>query len=178
VTNPAQYWNTVNSTPAQASAKSYIPETTWNESCAQSGQLGGCKSVSSDGSDLVAASGGPSNCASSTGTGACVGGYSKPSWQSGPGVPSDGARDIPDIGGRQPRPGFLLQSEQSLSRLSGRWRNLCADTGFRGHHRAGQSENRPAPRQCQLRPLSAGGTKWLKLHLERRSCRELRLYIL
>jgi len=97
VTNPAQYWNTVNSTPAQASAKSYIPETTWNESCAQSGQLGGCKSVSSDGSDLVAASGGPSNCASSTGTGACVGGYSKPSWQSGPGVPSDGARDIPDI---------------------------------------------------------------------------------
>src|SRR4029077_6056089 len=75
----------------------YIPETTWNESCAESGQVTGCKSVSSDGFDLVAASGGPSNCASSTRTGACVGGYTKPSWQSGPGVPNDGVRDIPDV---------------------------------------------------------------------------------
>ena len=27
----------------------------------------------------------------------CSGGYSKPSWQSGPGVPNDSARDIPDL---------------------------------------------------------------------------------
>ena len=36
--NPSQYWNSSNSAPSQSSAKSYIPETTWNDSCAQSGQ--------------------------------------------------------------------------------------------------------------------------------------------
>ena len=95
--NPSQYWNTVNSTPSQSSAKSYIPETTWNESCVEFGQLNGCTSVSSDGSDLVAAGGGVSNCVSSTRAGVCRGGYDKPPWQTGRGVPNDGARDIPDV---------------------------------------------------------------------------------
>ena len=36
LTNPSQYWNTVNNSPSQSSAKSYIPETTWNNSCAES----------------------------------------------------------------------------------------------------------------------------------------------
>ena len=31
--NPGTYWNTTNNSTTQASAKSYIPETTWNDSC-------------------------------------------------------------------------------------------------------------------------------------------------
>ncbi len=63
------YWSGTNST-VFGSALSYIPEAVWNES-------------------------------SSTGLGASGGGasrlYSKPAWQTGPGVPSDGARDVPDL---------------------------------------------------------------------------------
>jgi Pro-kumamolisin, activation domain/Bacterial Ig-like domain (group 3) len=85
------YWNTTNSgTPATESAKSYIPESTWNDSCALAG-LSGCTSSiinadSGSGADLVAASGGPSAV------------YAKPPWQSGiTGMPADGKRDTPDI---------------------------------------------------------------------------------
>jgi subtilase family serine protease len=94
------YWNATNNPSTLASAKSYIPEMTWNDSCARSGLSTLCASVSSDGSDLIAAGGGLSNCVNSTGTFpnfTCSGGYPKPSWQSGTGVPSDGARDIPDV---------------------------------------------------------------------------------
>ena len=40
-----------------------------------------------------------SSCISSDGThvASCTGGYAKPSWQTGVGVPADGARDIPDV---------------------------------------------------------------------------------
>src|SRR5208337_5515961 len=40
--NLLQYWNTTNVSASQSSAKSYIPERTWNDSCAQSGQTTGC----------------------------------------------------------------------------------------------------------------------------------------
>src|SRR6202007_3459073 len=44
-------------------------------------------------------SGGASNCTTPSGSSAssCSGGYAKPSWQTGTGVPSDGKRDIPDV---------------------------------------------------------------------------------
>lgn len=50
--------------------------------------------------DTIGGGGGASNCI--TGDGAnvssCTGGYAKPSWQSGvPGIPADGARDMPDV---------------------------------------------------------------------------------
>jgi len=96
---PAQFWNTTNTTTTPvipASALSYIPEVPWNDSCAAGGSLTGCASVKSDGSDLVAGSGGRSNCSTSSGA-TCLAGYAKPSWQSGPGVPADGVRDIPDV---------------------------------------------------------------------------------
>jgi hypothetical protein len=86
--NPTVYWNSTNSSPTQISAKSYIPETTWNDSCARTaitGVLTTCPSVSSSGDDLVGGSGGPSAV------------YAKPSWQTGSGVPNDGVRDLPDI---------------------------------------------------------------------------------
>ena len=65
-----RYWNTANS-PNGSSALSYIPEVAWNDTTAN-GSL------------------------SSTGGGASIF-YSKLSWQSAPGVPSDGARDVPDV---------------------------------------------------------------------------------
>ena len=97
VSNPSQYWNATNNASSKSSAKSYIPEVTWNDTCAQSGELNGCTSVSSDGFDLDAAGGGPSNCKTSSPSGTCLAGYDKPPWQTGPGVPNDGVRDIPDL---------------------------------------------------------------------------------
>jgi Pro-kumamolisin, activation domain/Bacterial Ig-like domain (group 3) len=91
-TNPSSsYWNVTNSgTPPTESAKSYIPETPWNNSCAATGLTGCTASIinadNSSGIDLVAASGGPSSL------------YSKPPWQAGiTGMPSDNKRDIPDV---------------------------------------------------------------------------------
>jgi hypothetical protein len=91
-TNPSStYWNVTNSgTPPTESAKSYIPETTWNDSCAAAGLSGCTASIinadNSSGIDLVAASGGPSSL------------YSKPAWQAGiTGMPNDNKRDLPDV---------------------------------------------------------------------------------
>jgi subtilase family serine protease len=64
------YWTATNSDNL-GSALSYIPEKVWNES--------------SPGVNIAASGGGPSSV------------YAKPLWQSGPGVPSDGARDVPDV---------------------------------------------------------------------------------
>jgi hypothetical protein len=90
-TNPATYWNTTNSTDGkQESAKSYIPETTWNDGCASTattGSLGTCATVNSNGIDLVGGSGGPSSVTA------------KPPWQTGQpsALQSDGKRDLPDV---------------------------------------------------------------------------------
>jgi Bacterial Ig-like domain (group 3) len=47
----------------------------------------------------VGGSGGASNCTAPSGqsVASCSGGYAKPTWQSGLGVPNDGKRDVPDI---------------------------------------------------------------------------------
>jgi Pro-kumamolisin, activation domain len=82
------YWNSANGT-GQVSAKGYIPEMVWNDSCAATG-LSGCNSVSSSSASLniVAGSGGPSSVYTT-----------KPPWQSSAitGMPSDGKRDLPDV---------------------------------------------------------------------------------
>jgi subtilase family serine protease len=88
------YWSKENG-PGHESAKSYIPEMTWNESCADSvlfqfyGYTKGLEfcnsSTGSNFIDVVAGSGGPSFV------------YSKPSWQSVFGNPSDHKRDLPDV---------------------------------------------------------------------------------
>jgi uncharacterized protein (TIGR03437 family) len=64
------YWS-ANNNSSGASALSYIPETAWNDSVAD-------------------------NTPASTGGGASVV-FGKPSWQTGPGVPNDNARDVPDL---------------------------------------------------------------------------------
>jgi hypothetical protein len=94
--NLSQYWSATNTLVSQASALSYIPERTWNDSCAQSGQTTACTTLSPEGLDVVAGSGGPSNCAISNGD-FCMSGYAKPAWQTGTGVPADGVRDLPDV---------------------------------------------------------------------------------
>ncbi len=83
--NWSQYWNLTNAPVTQASVKGYIPEIPWNDSCAQIG-ISGCGASAPQGSlNIVAGSGGPSTI------------YSKPSWQSGTGVPNDSKRDLPDV---------------------------------------------------------------------------------
>ncbi|WP_233843766.1 S53 family peptidase [Dyella sp. 2HG41-7] len=108
------YWNSTN-TSTYGSAKSYIPEIPWNDSCASKlitaalgystpyGRTGSCNSTAGRNYLTTASgSGGPSGCASGTPStsgvvsGTCKG-TAKPSWQSILGNPSDGVRDIPDV---------------------------------------------------------------------------------
>jgi uncharacterized protein (TIGR03437 family) len=65
------YWNTTNNPVTGGSALSYIPETSWNDSAND-----GTPSASGGGVSIF---------------------FGKPAWQTGPGVPSDGQRDVPDV---------------------------------------------------------------------------------
>lgn len=111
------YWNPTN-TATYGSAQSYIPEIPWNDSCAGSllsnylgyttvyGANGFCNSNKARRDNLVqvvAGSGGPSNCGTGApftygiANGSCQG-IAKPVWQTGlAGIPNDGVRDIPDV---------------------------------------------------------------------------------
>jgi hypothetical protein len=89
------YWSATNNATTGASALSYIPETTWNDSCAGMG-IAQCISTSQF-FNIVGGSGGPSSCATQSSGGTCLAGYSKPAWQTGTGVPMDGVRDLPDV---------------------------------------------------------------------------------
>ena len=105
----ATYWTATN-TPTGRSAKSYVPEIPWNDSCASFvladlfgfaqtyGAGGFCNDPTNGGfyQTNLGGSGGPSACA--TGAGVTCAGYAKPSWQSGVfGIPNDGVRDLPDV---------------------------------------------------------------------------------
>lgn len=70
VSNSSQYWSLLNN-GSNGSAQSYIPEEAWNDSNSSNGILagGGGKSIY----------------------------FAKPSWQTAPGVPQDGQRDVPDV---------------------------------------------------------------------------------
>jgi len=102
--NPTTFWNTSNASGTLASAKSYIPETTWNSTCTNSAFGADAETNCNDSANnqfqwTVAGSGGVSSCTISNGASAssCSGGYSKPSWQVATGVPNDTKRDIPDV---------------------------------------------------------------------------------
>jgi hypothetical protein len=81
----ANYWNPMNASDF-SSAIGYIPEQAWNESCdpGQPATATNC-AFGSGNFTLLAGAGGASTV------------YSKPAWQTGPGVPADGARDVPDV---------------------------------------------------------------------------------
>jgi subtilase family serine protease len=117
IANPFQFWSTSNTPNTQASALSYIPEATYNDTCTNSVVYTffgfntaevACNDPTvqqyqnSNGVHLVGTiggSGGVSDCTTFDGTNPlnCTGGYPKPSWQTGTGVPNDGKRDLPDI---------------------------------------------------------------------------------
>jgi subtilase family serine protease len=88
------YWNSTNAGNGGSAIK-YIPETAWNDTS---------QATSAGGDVLDGSGGGPSNCATGTGTTTvsgsafelCTGGFPKPTWQSSV-TPSDSARDVPDI---------------------------------------------------------------------------------
>ncbi|MGO8795470.1 MAG: Ig-like domain repeat protein [Candidatus Sulfotelmatobacter sp.] len=107
--DPTTYWSTTNNSLTQASALGYIPETTWNDSCSNGifATLGYSTNPQTNCANpalldyviTVGGSGGASNCTNPSGSAPenCAGGYAKPSWQSGTGVPNDGKRDLPDV---------------------------------------------------------------------------------
>lgn len=119
--NPSAYWSSTNTTSGSTTTKSalkYIPEMVWDDSCTNSvvylGQISGlpndgnaaadCNNATLQGDGYyifgpVGGSGGASSCTTSSGPvpADCSGGYPKPAWQVGTGVPADGARDIPDV---------------------------------------------------------------------------------
>jgi subtilase family serine protease len=115
----SQFWNTTNNATF-GSAKSYVPEIPWNDSCASTlitsllgftvpfGTGGTCNSAVGEEFFITTASGsgGPSNCAhgntsplngTAADSGTCKG-YAKPNYQRGLfGNPNDGVRDLPDV---------------------------------------------------------------------------------
>ncbi|MFC6646521.1 Ig-like domain repeat protein [Granulicella cerasi] len=132
--DPSRYWTTSNDPTTLQSARSYVPELPWNNSCGSPQVLAYMQSLGATDTTTEAlcndynvqgvlttagGSGGVSSCASADpNTGQCLGGYAKPAWQSQlQGVPADGARDLPDI---------------SLMSGSGSWGSLylfCASLG-------------------------------------------------
>ena len=82
---PASFWSATNS-PQYSSAMGYIPEAVWNESCDPSQPTTATNCVLANGNTTLLAGGGGASTI-----------YPKPSWQSGPGVPADAARDLPDV---------------------------------------------------------------------------------
>ena len=87
-TGATQYWSGTNN-GNNGSALSYIPEMVWND-------------TATDGF-LAASGGGVSKL------------FSKPSWQTGAGVPADGQRDVPDLAlsASADHDGYLICSQSS-----------------------------------------------------------------
>jgi hypothetical protein len=113
---PTVYWGATNAANG-SSALGYIPEVPWNGSCASTevekllgltalgyDQEASCEYMLKNSSDLslvnvIGGGGGFSSCTTpiSTTPVSCAGGYAKPAWQTGTGVPPDGRRDVPDV---------------------------------------------------------------------------------
>jgi hypothetical protein len=136
--NSSIYWMSSSNTTTKGSAISYIPETAWNESGSVSG-----------GSDLWATGGGASAI------------YAKPSWQSGPGVPADGKRDVPDISlAASTHDGFLIVENGSLYLIGGTSASSPAFAGIMAivNQKAGTAQGNPNPTLYALAALQARGT--------------------
>jgi hypothetical protein len=103
------YWSSSNGTTTAGSysltlvsALSYIPEMTWNQSCANSataGSLATCVGQSDGvfgGLMVIGGGGGRSSCSSGSSSSSTCAGYAKPSWQAGV-TSNDAVRDVPDV---------------------------------------------------------------------------------
>jgi hypothetical protein len=94
----ATHWNQTND-PSLGSLKTSLPEQPWSDAL-------GLNAIPTNFNEGVipsdAGGGGVSTCSQTTvpasGTiPTCIAGYAKPDWQNAPGVPNDGARDLPDV---------------------------------------------------------------------------------
>lgn len=115
--NQAPFWKTSDAANG-SNAVGYIPEIPWNSTCASNflqdflfaGSVAAdttteasCNDTANWGDFLkvTGGSGGKSSCtvipSNATSFSQCSGHYAKPSWQTGTGVPADGARDVPDV---------------------------------------------------------------------------------
>lgn len=111
----SDFWAASNSANG-SNAVGYIPEIPWNGTCASNflqdflfsqdvaadtTTEASCNDTTNWGDFLLVTggSGGKSSCITSTNGefSTCGGGYPKPSWQKGTGVPADGVRDVPDV---------------------------------------------------------------------------------
>jgi uncharacterized protein (TIGR03437 family) len=88
------YWSATN-TANNASALSYIPEQAWNDTA-----LGGGLAATGGGASIV---------------------FPQPSWQTGPGVPSDGFRHVPDLSmaASANHDGYYIYSGSSIQYVGG-----------------------------------------------------------
>ena len=96
----ATYWNLTPAKLPSVSLLKPIPEQPWNRPFGLNLSSNGVYNPPPP--TIIAGGGGASNCA--TGSAApdgsfasCTSGYPKPTWQSGKGVPADGARHLPDV---------------------------------------------------------------------------------
>jgi Pro-kumamolisin, activation domain/Bacterial Ig-like domain (group 3) len=88
------YWNSTNAPVTQASAKGYIPETTWNDSCTNgllASVQGGVSNPETNCNNATF----KSLLVSEAGSGGTSTSWLKPAWQTQ--TPSDNARDLPDV---------------------------------------------------------------------------------
>ncbi|MEI9972322.1 MAG: hypothetical protein WDO73_09885 [Ignavibacteriota bacterium] len=96
--SPSTYWNASNNAQL-ASAKGYIPELAWNESSYTAG---------ASGNSLYAGGGGASTV------------WSRPAWQTAPGVPSGSARLTPDVSlTAAGHDGYTVEQEGALYLVGG-----------------------------------------------------------
>ncbi len=117
------YWLSSSNATTKESALSYIPEMAWT----QSGSVSG-------GSGLWSTGGGASAV------------YAKPSWQSGPGVPGDGKRDVPDISlAASSHDGFLIYEKGSLYVIGGTSASAPAFAGIMAlvNQKTGSAQGNP-----------------------------------
>jgi pseudomonalisin len=138
------YWLSSSNAMTKGSALSYIPEIAWN----QSGSVSG-------GSGLWATGGGASAI------------YAKPSWQSGPGVPADGKRDVPDVSlAASSHDGFLIYENGSLYVIGGTSASSPAFAGIMAivNQKTGSAQGNPNPTLYALAALQAKGTSHPYFH--------------
>ncbi len=140
--NPALYWSAAN-TGTLGSALGYIPEVVWNESGSTSG-----------GSGLWASGGGASTV------------FTKPSWQTGLGVPNDGKRDVPDVSlTAASHDGYLVYSSDNATSTRGLYTfggTSASAPSFAGlmalvNQQSGARQGNANPRFYQLAALQASG---------------------
>jgi len=140
--NPSQYWSATNGSNL-SSALSYIPETVWNESGSTSG-----------GSGLWASGGGASIV------------FTKPSWQTGVGVPADGRRNVPDVSlTAASHDGYLVYSSDNATSTRTRYTfggTSASAPAFAGimaliNQKQAARQGNANPRFYQLAALQANG---------------------